>query len=109
MNNNNNYYCYLIKSDDNTYIGITNNLNKRIASHNNKSGAKSTRKYNNWTYHKVIGIFNKPEALRFEWYWKHYLNKNNKWSRTKSGIENKIKRLNELLLLEEWNNKTIIY
>ena len=42
-----NYYVYLIKSEDNgnirTYVGYTNNLNKRIELHNLGKGAKSTR------------------------------------------------------------------
>ena len=42
------YYVYLIISTDNnkkkvTYVGYTNNLKKRLKSHNNGSGAKFTR------------------------------------------------------------------
>ena len=43
-----NYFVYLIISTDSnkkkvTYVGYTNNLKKRLKSHNNGSGAKFTR------------------------------------------------------------------
>ena len=38
------WYIYIVKCSDNTlYTGITNNLEKRIATHNNKKGAKYTK------------------------------------------------------------------
>ena len=43
------YYVYLIKTLDGfikkSYVGYTNNLNKRINSHNSNIGAKSTKGY----------------------------------------------------------------
>ena len=43
------YFVYLIKSislsKNKTYVGYTNNLNKRLASHNENKGAKSTKGY----------------------------------------------------------------
>jgi predicted GIY-YIG superfamily endonuclease len=94
------YYCYLLISENKTYIGITNNLLKRLDQHNGliKGGAKSTRTSKNWIYHTIIGIFkNKSDVCKFEWNWKNQLI-NNKWRKTKSGIENKLKRLEELLV-----------
>ncbi len=41
-----NYYVYIIKStnyDSRTYVGWTNNLNKRLKAHNRGKGAKYTR------------------------------------------------------------------
>lgn len=104
------YYCYLIVSQNRTYIGITNNLDQRIRKHNGeiKGGAKSTAMSVNWKYHTIIGQFtNNSKAARFEWYWKHYKNTNNKWVRTKSGIRNKMMRLIELLLDNEWDTVKI--
>lgn len=92
------HYCYLIYADNLTYIGTTNNLEKRLMQHNNilSGGAKATKKSNNWNYHTTVKFNTKSEALSFEWMWKHYKNKNNKWVGTRSGITNKIKRLNEI-------------
>lgn len=40
----NKWYVYiLLCSDDTYYTGVTNNLDKRIKSHNNKTGSKYTR------------------------------------------------------------------
>ena len=90
------YHCYLIVYKENdcikrTYIGITNNLNKRIKQHNGliSGGAKSTRCSNEWYYHTIVSNFkNKGEALSFEYNWKKY---------SRAGIDNKIKQLNKIL------------
>ena len=115
MSNINYYYCYFIISNKNnktkTYIGITNNLKKRIKQHNNelKGGAKSTKTSSKWSYHTIMGKFNNlSDAMSFEWYWKHQQTKNNKWIHTKSGINNKMKRLLELILEDKWSHINII-
>ena len=108
------YYCYFIISGKNTYIGITKNLQNRINCHNGLkgNGAKSTRG-RKWCYHTIIGEFKtKGLASRFEWFWKHrqvFSKKKNKWVwiRTKSGIENKMNRLIDLLLDKEWKDVNI--
>ena len=103
------YYCYLLISGKKTYIGITNNLKKRIKNHNGKNGAKSTRGMKTWTYHTIVGKFNsRGSAQRFEYYWKHIKNKKNKWVRNKSGIINKMKRLLVLLFTNEWIDISLI-
>ena len=105
------YYCYLITSKNRTYIGITNNLLRRIKSHNKiiKKGAKSTGCMKNWCYHTIIGDFNtRGRALRFEYYWKHIQNSKNKWVRNKPLITNKMKRLLELIFQDEWKDLKII-
>jgi structure-specific endonuclease subunit SLX1 len=93
------YYCYLITSNNLTYIGTTNDLVKRLKQHNGElsGGAKATRRFNDWIYCRIIDCKDKKTALSFEWKWKHYLTKNNKWRRTKSGLDNKLIRLDELL------------
>ena len=64
------FYVYMLKSintDFNkTYVGYTNNLDKRIKLHNSNKGAKSTKG------HKWILIFkkefkNKNEAMSYEY------------------------------------------
>ena len=38
------WFCYLLRcADDTLYCGITNNLEKRLAAHNDGTGAKYTR------------------------------------------------------------------
>jgi|LakMenEpi03Aug12_release.lakeMendotaPanAssembly.Ray.scaffolds.fasta_scaffold49812_5 predicted GIY-YIG superfamily endonuclease len=104
------FYCYLIVSNNKTYIGYTNNLKNRIKKHNQiiKGGAKCTRTSKNWSYHTIIGNFkNKSDAMSFEWYWKHsYFN--NKWNKTRPSIVNKMKRLIELLIESRWKHINII-
>lgn len=95
------YYCYLIQSEANknfSYIGITNDLGRRLRQHNGqlKGGAKCTRRYKDWTYVTNVEFPTYSDAASFEWYWKHYQTKNGIWRRTKSGIEQKIKRLQEV-------------
>ncbi len=104
------YHCYFIVSDTSrTYIGITNNLEKRIQQHNKvvKGGAKSTRSGNNWKYHTIVGPFiTKSKAMQFEWQWKHDKTNAGVCTRSKPGIINKIKKLNELLESHEWSEFT---
>ncbi len=103
------YYCYLIIADNLTYIGITNNIVNRLIKHNSGLGSKFTRRKNNWQYNTIVGTFDKAHALKFEWYWKHYKTPiSHKWSRTKSGLSNKIKRLDILLAEPMWSNVKII-
>ncbi len=101
------WYCYFIVEDgQRTYIGITNNLIKRIGIHNSKDSAKSTRSGKNWRYHTVIGGFNKSQAASFEWYWKHKFTK--KWVRNPAGLNNKMNRLIELLTDKKWQGYRFI-
>lgn len=107
-----NYYSYLLtnESGTSTYIGITNNLDKRLLQHNGvlARGAKATKKSTTWKYEKIVGGFDKSTAPRFEWYWKHYKSASGKWYNTKSGIDNKINRLHSLLEESEWSHIVII-
>lgn len=66
------YVCYLLASGNRTYIGITNNLHRRIRQHNQeiKGGAKYTRG-RQWRVVCYVGHFpTKSEAMRFEWRFK---------------------------------------
>lgn len=100
------YFVYILLNDNkHTYIGITNNLKKRLESHNKKNGAKATKKSDSWKYYKVYGMFTRSMALRFEWYSKHEFSPiTGKWRKTKSGIDNKIKNIEKLLKSDEWIN-----
>lgn len=101
------YYCYLLSNSEGcTYIGMTNNLEKRLKKHNGlvDGGAKATRRSNNWKYEHIVGRFDRSSALTFEWYWKHYRSNTGRWYKTKSGVVNKIMRLNLLLSEDRWSH-----
>jgi predicted GIY-YIG superfamily endonuclease len=103
-NNNNNYVCYIIYKNNYSYVGITNNINKRIRQHNNiiKGGAKyTTSKGSGWNYLCYIkGFKNKIDALMFEWSIKHCAPKN------KYGIINRIDKLYKTLNKSYWTKKS---
>lgn len=83
------YLVYIIKSDNRSYIGMTNDFLKRWKQHNKiiKGGAKYTSKYENWTPICIIdGFKNKSEAMQCEW----------KLKRVK-GYYNRIKNLSKIL------------
>ena len=64
------YYVYFIKTldgyPDKTYVGYTNNLNKRLEKHNSNLGAKSTRGYK-WEFVYKKKFYSKSKALSFEY------------------------------------------
>jgi len=94
------WYCYLILSQDNiTYIGITNNLERRLKQHNREisGGAKCTRKSSGWHYIKTCQFNNKIDASKFEWNWKHIRSKSGKWRKT-SGLNERLARFDQLVL-----------
>tara|TARA_Y100000590_G_scaffold462986_1_gene628567 strand:+ start:750 stop:1001 length:252 start_codon:yes stop_codon:yes gene_type:complete len=67
------YFVYLIKSisllKNKTYVGYTNNLNKRLASHNENKGAKSTKGYK-WKIIYKKKFNTKKKAMSYEYYLK---------------------------------------
>ena len=64
------YYVYFIKTLDGypikTYVGYTNNLNKRLEKHNSNLGAKSTKGYK-WEFVYKKKFNSKSKALSFEY------------------------------------------
>ena len=67
------WYCYLLVSDNKTYVGATIDPERRLRQHNGElsGGAKATRGYV-WTRKCLVGIFdNAHDALSFEWHWKY--------------------------------------
>ena len=65
------YYVYMLKSKSVkavTYVGYTNNLNKRISLHNAGKGAKFTRG-RKWVL--IYRKFKKKEAISREYYIKN--------------------------------------
>jgi predicted GIY-YIG superfamily endonuclease len=65
-------YVYLIESigfPSETYIGLTNDLRKRIAAHNDGQ-ANHTRKYKPWRLVTYLGFSDSEKAIAFERYLK---------------------------------------
>ena len=68
------YLVYILKSNNLTYVGMTNNFFKRIRQHNKeiKGGARYTSKSENWYPICIIdGFKDKKSACQCEWRLKH--------------------------------------
>jgi len=62
------YYCYLVECADKTlYCGYTNNIDKRIKTHNSGRGAKYTQKRLPVTLVYFEQFDDKREAMRREY------------------------------------------
>ena len=95
--------CYIIENNRYTYVGVSNNVEKRLRAHNGeiKGGAKyTTSKGKGWKHICIIrGFPTKIESMQFEWALKHVPPKN------AGGIKNRIKKLILLLHKEKWTSK----
>jgi len=84
--------CYIIKNEKYTYVGVSNNVEKRLRAHNGeiKGGAKyTTSKGSGWKHICIIrGFPTKIESLQFEW-----------------ALKNRIKKLEILLNKERWTSR----
>ena len=98
-----NWSCYIIENRGYTYVGVSNNVIKRLRAHNGEisGGAKyTTSKGKGWKHVCVISGFpTKIESLQFEWALKHVPPRN------AGGVKNRIKKLNILLNKERWTKK----
>ncbi len=98
--------CYCIQTVDGhkTYIGATNNFEKRLKQHNRllSGGAKSTAGHIWKPIIHVHGFLNRNQLLRFEWQWKHC------YKSSEKGISRRISMLEFLLQKKEWEN-LIVY
>ena len=103
--------CYLLKSEicNRTYIGITNNIKKRIRQHNGEicGGAKYTNSNRPW---KVVltlsGFSSKNQALSFEYRVKKKRNSKNKLV-TVYLLNNRIKNFFDVLQLDNFTSKCV--
>ena len=94
--------CYIIENRGYTYVGVSNNVKKRLRAHNGeiRGGAKyTTGKGKGWSHICIIrGFPTKIESMQFEWALKHVPPRN------AGGIKNRIKKLIILLNKERWTN-----
>ena len=97
------FLVYILKSDNYSYVGMTNDFFKRWRQHNKEisGGAKyTTSKGPGWTHICLVkGFTNKIEAMQFEWAVKH------EPTRNAGGINNRIKKLVKVLCKERWTSK----
>jgi structure-specific endonuclease subunit SLX1 len=95
--------CYIIENNGYTYVGVSNNIKRRLRAHNGeiKGGAKyTTSKGPGWKHICLIhGFPTKIESMQFEWALKHIKPRN------AGGIVNRIKKLNILLNKTKWTSK----
>jgi len=98
--------CYCIQSIDGsrTYIGATNNFEKRIKQHNRiiSGGAKSTAGHTWKPLIHITGFVNRNQLLRFEWFWKHC------YKSVERGVHRRISMLEFLLQKPEWENLRVL-
>ena len=104
QNQSGDYLVYILKSDNYSYVGMTNNFFRRYLQHNRvlKGGAKYTSKYENWYPICIIdGFQTMKEAMQCEWAVKHM-----KKIKYKNGPIRRILNLTELLKKERWTSKS---
>ena len=90
-------------SKQRTYVGITNNMNRRLRQHNGElvGGAKATRVGKPWNvWIAVEGFPTQTSSLQFEWMWKHMAPKKS------HGKKARIAKLRDLLKKEQWTAKS---
>ena len=101
------YLVYILKCDNLTYVGMTNDFFHRWQQHNQilSGGAKYTKKRCKWYPICIIdGFMTINEAMQCEWKLK---SKRSKISRKfKGGADNRIKYLNLLLKGERWTSNS---
>ena len=94
-----NYNVYLLKHTihNRTYLGITNNLERRIRQHNCeiKGGAKATtcmKGDGNWIYHLIIPNLTKSKSLSIE----RILKNKRRQSKGKTPLERRVNLIEQL-------------
>ena len=97
------YLVYVLKSDNYSYVGMTNDFFRRFRQHNKeiKGGAKCTSRKDNWYPICIIdGFLTMNEAMQCEWSLKHYMKKKFK------GLSGRILRLSALVDRGIWTSKS---
>ena len=96
------YLVYLLKCENLSYVGMTNDIFKRLRQHNGeiKGGARYTSKRKGWYPVLIIdGFQDMKSAMQCEW----------RFKRGKKGVNGRIKYLNEYLSNNErWTSKSDI-
>ena len=94
------YLVYILKSDNLSYVGMTNDFTRRFRQHNQeiKGGAKYTKKRSSWYPICIIdGFETMKEAMQCEW----------RLKRGKGGPKGRINYLNDYKQNnEKWTSKS---
>ena len=94
------YVVYLLKCDNYSYVGMTNDIFKRLRQHNGeiKGGARYTSKRDQWYPVLIIdGFKDMKSAMQCEW----------RLKRGKKGVLGRIKYLNDFLKNNNrWTSKS---
>ena len=101
------YICYILKCNNYTYNGCTNNFKRRIRQHNGeiKGGARCTSRRGPWQPYCIItGFKDNIEALQTEWRIKRV--EGRRRAKKYCGAEGRIKGLNQILKLEQFTSKS---
>lgn len=104
--NNEQYFCYLLIDENRkySYIGITNNIQRRLRQHNGiiSGGAKYTRG-KSWNIACFVSNFpDKKAVLQFEWKWKRLTTKNP----NKSSLIRRLEGLKKLVNSDKSTNNS---
>ena len=95
------YLVYLLKCENYSYVGMTNDIFKRIRQHNGEitGGARYTSKRKEWYPVLIIdGFSDMRSAMQCEW----------RLKRGKKGVLGRIKYLNDFLKNNErWTSKSV--
>jgi predicted GIY-YIG superfamily endonuclease len=113
------YLCYIITSNDSskTYVGITNNLERRLRQHNGEivGGAKYTKLGRPWRISALVtGFKDHQQVLQFEWALK-YMTKNtkrykiteNKYRKYLTPTQVRGKALVKLVTKDKWTSNSL--
>ena len=98
------YLVYILKCDNLTYVGMTNNFFRRWQQHNQilSGGAKYTKRGSEWYPICIIdGFMTMSEAMQCEWKIK---SKRSKLAKKFKGAVGRIEYLNILLKKDKWTS-----
>ncbi|MFK4900925.1 GIY-YIG nuclease family protein [Lactococcus petauri] len=73
------YFVYVLRcADDTLYCGYTDDVTKRLETHNSGKGAKYTKARRPLQLLASVEFSDKKHALKCEWWFKHKLNRSQK-------------------------------
>jgi len=103
------WYVYWLQDDksNKTYIGKTNDLDRRLRQHNGElSGGAFATHGSHW--HRVCHVTGFPDergALQFEWAWKHYSRR----LPIKDSFQRRVQALHALLSADKVTSKADVF
>lgn len=65
------YVLVSMANTSRTYVGVTDNLQRRLRQHNGVGGARYTKSFRPWRIHSIFQLLSRRDALSLEWNIKH--------------------------------------